>query len=182
VRNNEGVALGWKNYRAFGPKTTLKPANKNGNHHGPTEADPFTVPTSGALLASRVAWPDYLFFHTVSRRGGGGTPVKLPPHWHSPRNHLAGAGTPKESINPARQETQGRCTGSRQARHQPRYLPPGLSDSSVSHKSKSRNTCRERNRLGFHWPRITLPTVARDTWRSRAIQACARPFDFKFSI
>ena len=37
-----------------------------------------------------VAWRYDVLFHTVSRRGGGGTPVKLPPHWHSPRNHLAG--------------------------------------------------------------------------------------------
>jgi hypothetical protein len=92
------------------------------------------APGATAGLSSRGVGPDHLSFHTVSLRGGGRTPVKLPPHSHSPRNHLAGVRTPKESINPARQETQGRCTGSRQARHQPTYLPPGLSDSSLSHK------------------------------------------------
>ena len=88
--------------------------------------------------------------------------MKLPPHSQSPRNHLAGVRTPKESITPAKQDTQGRCTGSRQARHQPTYWAPELSDSSVSHKSSSRNTCRARNRRGFHWPRSTrLPTKQR---------------------
>jgi hypothetical protein len=45
------VALGWKNYRAFGPKSTLKPANKNRNHYRPTQSDPFTAPRTGAAIS-----------------------------------------------------------------------------------------------------------------------------------
>ncbi len=88
---------------------------------------------------------------------------------------LGGRSHPKESIAPARQEAQGSCTGSWQARLQPRYRPAGLSDSSVSHKSMSRNARRGRNRCGCYWPRSALPTVARDIGNGRAIETWARP-------
>ena len=94
---------------------------------------------------------------------------------------LAGRVGPELTNRAARQETQGKWTGSGQPWHQPSGQPGTCADR-TSHNSNNRRTCRDCIGRGPHSPRTARRTVPRDTCSCRAIAVCVWPCPHKSRI
>jgi hypothetical protein len=123
--------------------------------------------------------------HDHRRHGHGLHPgrrrAKVPPQSHSWRSNSPDGSDPNSTNNAARQEMQGKWTGSGQSWHQPNGAP-GTCARTTSHNSNNRRTCRGYIGRGPHVPRTARRTVPRDTCTCRAIAVCVWPCCHKSRI